>query len=178
MMCVDREQKIQKRKESQRAMEPTPGTMDKPTRENGLMGRKMGQGSGEVPTAILILGNGRMDKRMAMEYTLLQMEIDMRENSLIVSNMEKESKSLLMAILIKVYMRMENQKATENIIGQWAVFSKGTLKMDSEMEMECGREELATATNMRESINRIKSKGMEFLFGKMETFTRETLLMI
>lgn len=46
------------------------------------------------------------------------------------------------------------------------------------MVKEFGKEVQETAINMREIINKIKKKDMEYLFGKMVIFIKETIQMI
>ena len=92
--------------------------------------------------------------------------------------MVREFKNLTMEIFTRGFMWMANLVVLESTIGQMAVISKEISKMDSEMDMGCGREGLAIVISTRDSILTIKSQDMAFLHGQVETFTKETMEMI
>ena len=164
--------------ENQKDMALTLGKMDKLIKDSGLMARSMAQAFGGVQMETLTSVNGNQGRQMATVCTLGLMEIDMKANFKTALNMVRESNILRMAIHTKECTKMVNLRVMGNTIGQWEVFSKETSRTVFEMGREYGSVHLETVINMKESIRMIKSKALEFLYGKMVIFTKEPLSMI
>lgn len=65
-----------------------------------------------------------------------------------------------------------------NIIGQTVVFLKGISKMESDQEKVYGKKGMETLINIKANTNKIKSKVMVYILGKMGAFIKEILRMM
>lgn len=135
----------------------------------------MAQEYGKELKEIHMLESGNLEKQMVMEYTLGLMEIAIKVSLSSVSSMEKESKSFSMEIYITDSMHLENLLDLESIIGPMAPISKDYLKMDSGMAKEYGKREVEIVISIKETINKIKKKDMEYSHGPAEMSIRETM---